>query len=74
MRSVVPPIVCAVSLAIRWDQTSKTSLENYLRETVELFGWEKEQRARLIEQYELEMDFESIPELSERFGLSFAEG
>ncbi len=49
-------------------------VENYLREIVELFGSDEEQLARLTEQYELEMDFESIPELSERFGLSFAEG
>lgn len=52
---------------------SPAGVENYLREIVDLFGKDEEQLGRLTEKYELEMDFEGVPELCERFGLSFAE-
>ena len=44
-------------------------IEEYVRGFHEFFGSDDEQLERLGEKYELEMDYESVPELCERFGL-----
>lgn len=46
-------------------------VEEYLREIAEVLGSDDEKALQLGEKYDLEMDFDSIPELCERFGLSF---
>ncbi len=49
---------------------SPSGFENYFREVAEAWG-DLERFARINEKYELEMRFDSVPGLCERFGLSF---
>ena len=51
---------------------SPAGFENYFREVAAAWG-DLEQFARINERYELDMDFESVPGLCERFGLTFPE-
>ena len=48
---------------------SPAGFENYFREIAEVWGRDMEKAAKINEKYSLEMDFESIPGLCERFGL-----
>jgi len=49
---------------------SPAGFENYFRELAEVWGRDMEKAAKINEKYSLEMDFESIPGLCERFGLN----
>lgn len=49
---------------------SPAGFENYFREVAAAWG-DMEAFAAINEKYELEMDFESVPGLCERFGLTF---
>lgn len=51
---------------------SPAGFENYFREVAAAWG-DVERFAEINEKYELEMDFESVPDLCERFGLTFPE-
>jgi len=51
---------------------SPAGFENYFREVAEAWG-DLERFARINEKYALDMDFDSIPELCQRFGLTFPE-
>lgn len=48
---------------------SPAGFENYFREIAEAWGHDMDRVARINQKYALEMDFESIPRLCERFGL-----
>jgi mannose-6-phosphate isomerase-like protein (cupin superfamily) len=50
---------------------SPAGFENYFREIAELWGSDMERVAEINKKYAIEMDFESIPGLCERFGLTF---
>ena len=54
---------------------SPAGFENYFRElaTALTAGAEPEQFARIAAKYSLDLDFESVPALCERFGLTFPE-
>lgn len=49
---------------------SPAGFENYFREVAEAWG-DLEKFAKINEKYSLEMDFDSIPRLCQRFGLTF---
>ena len=49
---------------------SPAGFENYFREVAAAWG-DLEQFARINEKYSLRMDFESVPRLCQRFGLTF---
>ena len=49
---------------------SPAGFENYFREVASAWG-DVEQFARLNDKYSLSMDFESVPRLCQRFGLTF---
>ena len=49
---------------------SPGGFENYFREVAASWG-DLEAFARINDRYELDMDFDSVPELCERFGLTF---
>ena len=49
---------------------SPAGFENYFREVAAAWG-DLEQFARINQRYSLEMDFESVPRLCRRFGLTF---
>lgn len=49
---------------------SPAGFENYFREVAAAWG-DLERFAQINQKYHLEMDFESIPELCQRFGLTF---
>jgi mannose-6-phosphate isomerase-like protein (cupin superfamily) len=51
---------------------SPAGFENFFREVADAWG-DLEAFARINEKYSLEMDFESVPGLCERFGLTFPE-
>lgn len=51
---------------------SPAGFENYFREVAEHWG-DLEAFARINEKYALDMDFDSVPGLCERFGLTFPE-
>ena len=51
---------------------SPAGFENFFRELEETWG-DLDAFARINEKYSLEMDFESVPGLCERFGLTFPE-
>jgi mannose-6-phosphate isomerase-like protein (cupin superfamily) len=51
---------------------SPAGFENYFREVAEAWG-DMEAFARINDRYELEMDFDSVPDLCARFGLTFPE-
>jgi mannose-6-phosphate isomerase-like protein (cupin superfamily) len=51
---------------------SPAGFENYFREVAAAWG-DLEQFARINEKYSLSMDFESVPRLCHRFGLTFPE-
>lgn len=51
---------------------SPAGFENYFREVAAVWG-DVEAFARINARYSLEMDFDSVPELCERFGLTFPE-
>ncbi len=51
---------------------SPAGFENYFREVAASWG-DLEAFAAINDRYELEMDFESVPGLCERFGLTFPE-
>jgi mannose-6-phosphate isomerase-like protein (cupin superfamily) len=51
---------------------SPAGFENYFREVAAVWG-DLEQFARINEKYSLSMDFESVPQLCRRFGLTFPE-
>ena len=51
---------------------SPAGFENYFREVAAVWG-DVEAFARINAKYSLEMDFESVPELCARFGLTFPE-
>ncbi len=51
---------------------SPAGFENYFREVAASWG-DKERFAQINAKYSLEMDFESVPELCDRFGLAFLE-
>ncbi len=51
---------------------SPAGFENYFREVAEAWG-DIERFAEINEKYSLDMDFESVPTLCERFGLTFPE-
>ena len=51
---------------------SPGGFEDYFREVAAAWG-DVEAFARINAKYDLEMDFESVPELCERFGLTFPE-
>lgn len=51
---------------------SPAGFEKYFREIAEAWG-DMEQFARINEKYSLEMEFESVPGLCERFGRTFPE-
>lgn len=51
---------------------SPAGFENYFREVAKAWG-DLEMFGIINERYNLKMDFESIPELCERFGLTFPE-
>jgi mannose-6-phosphate isomerase-like protein (cupin superfamily) len=51
---------------------SPGGFENYFREVAEAWG-DMEAFGRINAKYDLEMDFESVPALCERFGLTFPE-
>jgi mannose-6-phosphate isomerase-like protein (cupin superfamily) len=51
---------------------SPGGFEDYFREVAEAWG-DLEAFARINDKYDLEMDFESVPDLCERFGLTFPE-
>ena len=53
---------------------SPAGFEKYLQEVSEVWEDDEDRIVQLNEKYGLEMDFESVPELCERFGLSFQEG
>ena len=48
---------------------SPAGFENYFREIAEVWGQDLERVAQINEKYALDMDFESVPRLCERFGL-----
>jgi mannose-6-phosphate isomerase-like protein (cupin superfamily) len=48
---------------------SPAGFEEYFREIAEVWGHDMERVARINEKYALDMDFESVPRLCERFGL-----
>ena len=52
---------------------SPAGFEDFFREVSEA-GGDIEQLAQISEKYSLDMDFESVPELCERFGLTFPLG
>jgi oxalate decarboxylase/phosphoglucose isomerase-like protein (cupin superfamily) len=51
---------------------SPAGFEEYFRKVSEAWG-DLEALARISQEYQLEMDFESVPGLCERFGLTFPE-
>lgn len=51
---------------------SPAGFENYFREVAAHWG-DLEAFAEINDRYELDMDFDSVPELCERFGLTFPE-
>jgi mannose-6-phosphate isomerase-like protein (cupin superfamily) len=51
---------------------SPAGFENYFRELAQAAG-DMERFAQINEKYALDMDFESVPALCERFGLTFTE-
>lgn len=51
---------------------SPAGFEDYFREVAEAWG-DPERFAEISEKYSLDMDFESVPTLCERFGLTFPE-
>ncbi len=51
---------------------SPAGFENFFREMAQVWG-DMDQMIRIGRKYALEMDFESVPGLCERFGLTFAE-
>jgi len=51
---------------------SPAGFENYFREVAESWG-DVEEFARINERYSLDMDFESVPDLCQRFDLTFPE-
>jgi len=51
---------------------SPAGFENYFREVADHWG-DLDAFARINEKYDLEMDFDSVPGLCERFGLTFPE-
>lgn len=51
---------------------SPAGFEDYFREVAEAWG-DVERFAEINEKYSLDMDFESVPDLCERFGLTFPE-
>ncbi|SFH51579.1 cupin domain-containing protein [Modicisalibacter xianhensis] len=51
---------------------SPAGFENYFREVAEAWG-DKERFAQINAKYSLDMDFDSVPELCKRFGLTFPE-
>lgn len=51
---------------------SPAGFEDYFREVSEVWG-DVEAFARISEKYQLDVDFESVPELCDRFGLTFPE-
>lgn len=53
---------------------SPAGVETYLREVSEVWEDDGERITQLNEKYGLEMDFESVPELCEQFGLTFQDG
>lgn len=51
---------------------SPAGFENYFREVAAAWG-DVEQFAQINQKYDLDMDFDSVPRLCERFGLTFPE-
>ena len=51
---------------------SPAAFANFFHEVAAVWG-DMEQFARICEKYELDMDFDSVPGLCERFGLTFPE-
>ena len=50
---------------------SPAGFENFFKEIAEVWDGDDEDAAHLMDKYDLEMDFESVPGLCEQFGLNY---
>jgi len=50
---------------------SPAGFENFFKEIAEVWDGDDEDVAHLMDKYDLEMDFDSVPGLCERFGLNY---